>query len=214
MNYSKNSVSKSRAFIEATYPALMVILWVWFEPFGRNHYISNAFIALNIVILLGIVYVEGAPSLKESGIILRPELQIQAIKEALVIVCCGVAILLGIGFISDSIVWKPGLLKSIFVYPLWALMQDAVVLVFILPRARITFGSYGEAYTALLFTIIHLPSPALTIAAFVLAAVMIAFWKKYQSLIAIAFVHGILGAVANKTLDFSMRIGKAWFGSH
>jgi len=33
-------------------------------------------------------------------------------------------------------------------------------------------------------------------------------------LIAIALVHGILGAVANKSLGFSMRIGKAWFDSH
>jgi membrane protease YdiL (CAAX protease family) len=97
------------------------------------------------------------------------------------------------------------------VYPLWAFLQDAIVFIFILPRARIAMGSYGDAYTVLLFTIIHLPSPALTIAALVLAVVMLSLWRKYQSLIAIALVHGILGAVANKSLGFSMRIGKAWF---
>jgi hypothetical protein len=62
MHFSKQSVSKFRAFVEATYPALMAVLWVWFEPFGRNHYLSNAFIALNIMLLIWVVYVEGAPS--------------------------------------------------------------------------------------------------------------------------------------------------------
>ena len=213
MHFSKHSVSKLRAFVEATYPAIMAVLWVWFEPFGRNHYLSNAFIALNIMLLIWVVYVEGAPSLQESGIILRPALQIQAVKEALLIACLGVTVLLTIGFISDSIVLKPRLLKSILVYPLWAFLQDAIVFIFILPRARIAMGSYGDAYTVLLFTIIHLPSPALTIAALVLAVVMVSLWRKYHSLIAVALVHGILGAVSNKTLSISMRIGKAWYGT-
>ncbi len=213
MHLSKPSISKSRAFVEATYPTLMALLWVWFEPFGRNHYLSNAFIALNMMLLVWVVYVEGAPSIQESGIVLRSALQIQAVKEALLIICLGVIILLTIGFIGNSLVLKPRLLKSILVYPLWAFLQDAVLFLFILPRARIAMGSYGYAYTVFLFTIIHLPSPALTIAAFVLAVVMVSLWRKYHSLIAVALVHGILGAVSNKMLSISMRIGKAWYGT-
>jgi membrane protease YdiL (CAAX protease family) len=89
-------------------------------------------------------------------------------------------------------------------------LQDGIVLLFILPRAERALGkNCGAIYACFLFSIIHLPSPIFSISSFILIATLIVVWRKYHSLIAVALIHGILGALANKTLLFSMRIGKA-----
>ena len=206
----KSNQKKIRAFIEATYPAFITIWWVWTEPFGRNHYLSNAFIALNILCIAFIGYIEGSPTPGEIKRAMQIKALINSLKYVIPIISWGSILILVIGLIGDAITLKPRLLLSLLSYPLWALLQDGIVLLFILPRAEIALGkNYGTIYACFLFSIIHLPSPIFSISSFILIATLIVIWRKYHSLIAVALIHGILGALANKILSFSMRIGKA-----
>lgn len=206
----KSKPRKIRAFIEATYPAFITMWWVWVEPFGRNHYLSNAFIALNILCIAFIGYIESSPTPVEIKQAIQIKALVNSLKHVITTICLGSILILAIGLIGNAITLKPRLLLSLLSYPLWALLQDGIVLFFILPRAERALGeNYGTIYTCFLFSIIHLPSPIFSISSFILIATLIVIWKKYRSLIAVALIHGILGALANKTLLFSMRIGKA-----
>ena len=206
----KSNPKKIRAFIEATYPAFITMWWVWVEPFGRNHYLSNAFIALNILFIAFIGYIEGSLTPGKIKRAIQIKALMNSLKYVIAIICLGSILILAIGLIGNAITLKPRLVLSLLSYPLWALLQDGIVLLFILPRAERALGkNYGTIYACFLFSIIHLPSLLFSISSFILIATLIIIWKKYHSLIAVALIHGILGALANKTLSFSMRIGKA-----
>jgi hypothetical protein len=206
----ESNPNKIRAFIEATYPAFITIWWVWAEPFGRSHYLSNAFIALNILFIAFIVYIEDSLTPGEIKRAMQINAFINSLKYVIPIICLGSILILSIGLIGNALTLKPRLLLSLLSYPIWALLQDGIVLLFILPRAERALGkNCGAIYACFLFSIIHLPSPIFSISSFILIATLIVVWRKYHSLIAVALIHGILGALANKTLLFSMRIGKA-----
>ncbi len=213
MAYCKTSPIRLKALLEATYPFALTLIWVWAEPFGRSHYVSNAFLALNIVLLGAIVKKDGLPTWQEAGVALNKQLHIEAVLSILPITMIGVLVIELLGYLTDSLVLKPGLLMALVIYPLWALLQDAIVFIFVLPRAEIALGRFGSVYTWVLFSVIHLPSFTLTLGSLVLIMVLTRNWRRHNSLIALAVAHGILGAVSNKTLSISMRIGKAWYGT-
>lgn len=204
-------ISKLRAFLEATYPTVAILLWVWFEPLGRSHFVNNLFIAVNIFLLFAIIRSEGLPTAQEAGIDRLWRHHATALIRMLPFVTASLLVVLFLGGVAGVLTLKPHFLIALLSYPIWALLQDAIVFVFVLPRARIVFGKYGFPYVAILFAVAHLPSPVLTISSLILIISLHHYWKKFHSLFAIAVAHGLIGSVCNKTLLVSMRIGAAWF---
>jgi hypothetical protein len=211
MDAYESGISKRRAFFEATYPTVAILLWVWFEPVGRSHSVNNLFIAVNVFLLFAIIRSEGLPTAQEAGIDRLWRHHATALIRMLPFVTASLVVVLFLGGVAGVLTLKPHFLLALLSYPIWALLQDAIVFVYVLPRARIVFGKYGFLYVAILFAVTHLPSPVLTIASLILIVALNHYWKKFHSLFAIAIAHGLIGAVCNKTLLVSMRIGAAWF---
>lgn len=213
MKLYKPSINRTRALLEASYPAVITLIWIWAEPIGHDHYLNNAFLAVNLVILVSVIYIEGLPTPEEAGIGANLDFHFKAIKGILPVIVVGIFIISITGHLTGTSTTKPRLYLALLTYPLWAFLQDAIVFIFVLPRAQVALGKLGYLYTAILFSIVHLPSPLLTTASFILITLLMLYWRWHQSLFSIALAHGILGAISNKTLTISMRIGKAWFAS-
>ena len=106
--------------------------------------------------------------------------------------------------------WDIG--PALLTYPLWAAAQIAWVLGIAMPRVATLAGKQrASLLTALLFAAVHLPNPLLTIGGGLMMYCFARIWHRHPALLVFALGHGVLGAVCNKALVVSMRIGMMYF---
>ena len=97
--------------------------------------------------------------------------------------------------ISNQSYRNPELWSSLLKYIFWGLIQGYIFLGFFFRRYRVIFFDPKNAITlsALTFSLIHIPSPALMIFSFCAGTVWAWVFNKYPNLFITAMSHGILG---------------------
>jgi hypothetical protein len=101
--------------------------------------------------------------------------------------------------------------------PVWALVQQYALQGFINRRAQIVFGvGYRSILTvAVLFAVLHLPNPWLTLATFVGGAVWAATYQRFPNLFALSLCHGLMSWLLVWALPSSvlggLRVGLRYF---
>ena len=187
--------------------------WLWLEPVRRSRGADVVFGVLLACVLLLLAWREGFPSAEEAGLSpVRPPLR--SIARSLASVLPLLAAVVAWGGATGRLYASPDLPRALLTYPLGALVQDAVVFVFILPRVEVAAGRRAAVpVTALLFGLVHLPNPLLTAGSALLVLVLSRGWRRDpRSLLALAAAHGVLGAVCDKAIHVSMRVGAGYFG--
>jgi len=105
-------------------------------------------------------------------------------------------------FYRDSLFWK-----KLFTYPFWVLFQQYIFLAFFFTRYRDIFSPHTNIaifFSALTFSMIHIPTPPLIIFCFAAGIVWSGTYSKYPNLFTIAISHSILGIfVSNILLAFT-----------
>lgn len=210
---STSKTTPLRQLLEVGLPLAALMLWKWLEPFGHSRILDTIFGILLALCLLLIIAKQGFPTIQEAG--LSPQSpHAKATIFALLTVLPLIAILVVGAYFTGRLYADKALFRAVVFYPFGALVQEAVVFLFILPRMESILGARGGIIaTALLFGAIHLPNPLLTIGSCLLVLTLYRGWTRYRSLIALAIAHGVLGAVCDKAVHVSMRIGASWFRS-
>jgi hypothetical protein len=82
-------------------------------------------------------------------------------------------------------------------YPLWALLQQCILMRSIAPRARQVFGSAAGAALAAgaLFGLLHLPNLSLMLATFAAGSAWVWLGYRHRALLPLAATHALLGLV-------------------
>jgi hypothetical protein len=116
----------------------------------------------------------------------------------LVLVC--MALFVGIGFYFQTEVLDWSLLLMLLLYPIWGILQQFLVLgIYSRNLADGWGGQRSEplviGLTAVLFAIIHYPSPMLIGATFLLAIVYTWLFLRGSSILALGIYHGWLGGI-------------------
>jgi hypothetical protein len=101
-------------------------------------------------------------------------------------------------------------------YAIWALLQEFLVLSFIYVRLEAALGGRSALFwTALLFSLAHIPSPILMGATLLLGLAFTALFRQYRNLCPLGLAHALLGLTLAVSLPphltHNMRVGIAWW---
>ena len=136
----------------------------------------------------------------------------QAILPVGAVTIAGALLLLTMGSAFGLLRMDWDLGPALLTYPLWAAAQLAWVLGIAMPRVtRLVGERRASLVTALLFAAVHLPNPLLTIGGGLMMYCFARIWRRHPALLVFAVGHGVIGALCNKALVVSMRIGMLYF---
>jgi len=112
--------------------------------------------------------------------------------------CC--ALFVAAGFYFQTEVIDHTLIYILLLYPIWGIVQQFLVLGIFSRNLKDGFGgrkpdAFVIAVTALLFAVIHYPSPLLIAATFPLAIVYTWLFLRGSNILALGVYHGWLGGV-------------------
>ena len=111
----------------------------------------------------------------------------------------GVAAMAAVGAARGHLEIRAALWATLLLYPIWGLVQQTLVQVFVarnLRRAPAPLGAMGVVIMvcAVLFALVHAPDVALMAATGVLGAAFTAIYLRWPNLWPLGFWHGWLGA--------------------
>jgi membrane protease YdiL (CAAX protease family) len=101
--------------------------------------------------------------------------------------------------------------------PLWALVQQYALQGFINRRAQIVFGTGYKSIlaVAVVFAMLHLPNPWLTVGTFIGGGVWAATYQRFPNLFALSLCHGLMSWLLVLALPGSvlggLRVGLRYF---
>jgi len=85
-------------------------------------------------------------------------------------------------------------LERVWKYFLWALEQEFILQSFFYVRLESILGSRRAVWgAALLFSIVHLPSPVLTLMSFIGGLLFCEMFRRYRNIFPLGLVHGSVG---------------------
>jgi hypothetical protein len=115
-------------------------------------------------------------------------------------------------FVEGSSALIPHFFKRAVIYPLWALLQNILVLGFLWPRLKVLVKNTGltAVLCGLIFGLLHWPNVPITIATTLLGVLFAAVYSKHQTVLIIALCHGFLGAGVDEVLDWNLRVGRRY----
>ncbi len=131
---------------------------------------------------------------------------------------CGVAVILFAGWATKgfgSSKWREW--QWVLWLPLWALVQQYALQGFINRRAQIVWGTGYRSIllVAVVFALLHLPNPGLTVGTFVGGALWAAAYQRFPNLFALSLCHGLMSLLLVWALPGSvlggLRVGLRYF---
>ncbi len=215
-------VNRSLAFWEivSVMMSCLIAEWVVFS-IGRG---SSLALAVPVGLVFGFIFLSHrlrGESAREIG--LRVDNFVKAARLLALPMCLVSALLLSIGYVVGSLNflrWRGG--QSILGLPalgiLWGLMQQYALQAFVNRRAQMIWGSglRSVLFVALMFAVLHLPNPLLTVATFGAGILWAAVYQRAPNVLALALSHGLMTWVLVSTLPASalnnLRVGFKYFG--
>lgn len=143
----------------------------------------------------------------------------QAARVLLLPMLAAAAFIIGLGLLNKSLRFNGRqMLEWALWLPLWGLMQQYVLQGFVNRRAQILYGQGWQSVllVALVFALLHLPNPWLTVATFAGGLIWAYVYQRVHNLIALALSHALMSMLLACSLSAStinsLRVGIKYFG--
>lgn len=203
--------------IEAAFPFVASQVYIWTVPRTRPRWADVAFGAAVALIVGAYVRRRGIVGLRVFGLA-RDDAHRRALAPIAVFTLIALGVLLLAGWATTGqqhggLRQDWDLVGALATYPLWGLVQQGMLFGIAFPRLERVGGEpFAVLGVVALFVLAHLPNPILMGGTAVMAFVFALVWRRAPSLPCLAMSHGILGAVADKALHISMRVGSNYLG--
>jgi|ERR1700722_2545074 membrane protease YdiL (CAAX protease family) len=188
--------------VTLVFALIMIAVWT---PHGRVNTIVSLLAAFCIVwFTAGSHY-----SVRELGLV-RP---VSGVAPILAVGALMVAAMVAAGSLMHDVgPAHPVPWKRAWQYAIWSLQQEFILQSFFFVRLELVLGGRRAAIrAALLFSIAHIPNPALTMLSFIGGLVFCEMFRRYRNLFPLGVVHAALGltiaASLPHTLLHHMRVG-------
>jgi Type II CAAX prenyl endopeptidase Rce1-like len=179
---------------------LCIEIIMWVVPLVPNARMAYVGMAVLIAVLLVTAHLRDGVTARELGF--RFDNFLPVLGRISVRLAPFLAIILLIGFAAHSLRFGARFYGMLLSVPLWALLQHYMLLAFVHRRLRVVLGDGRRAVmiTALLFALLHLPNPMLTLACAIAGYVWAQAYERSPNLFANAVTHAIASAVIANAL--------------
>lgn len=202
------------AALEAVAPVAIAQGYIWSVSHARPRWMDVVCGAVIVVFVVVSIVQNGPRGLRSFGMA-GDDSHRRAAPWLLAFTVGAIAFLALYGAASGRFRWDQRVWRAVFGYPFWGFVQQGLFLVFILPRLQRACGAAPSWLPPVLlagvFAAAHAPNPLLMIGGGGMALTFALIWQGAPSLPLTAISHGLVGAVCDKLLDVSMRVGWHYF---
>lgn len=192
------------AAVELTALVLLVEAIMWLVPLMHDSRIAYAGFSLMIVGLLVLCYARDGVDLRELGF--RFDNLLTVLSRLWRPLAAFVLILLVIGIAGGTLRLGAKFFSMFVGVPLWALLQQYMLLPFANRRLRVIIGQGNGSViaTAALFAFLHLPNPVLVVACALGGFIWAREYEREPNLFANAVTHTIASAFLANSLPHAL----------
>jgi hypothetical protein len=173
---------------------------MWIVPLVPYHRVAYAIIALTIAVVLSYSYVRDGVSARELG--LRFDNLLSVLKSLAIPLALFVLVVLFVGFEFGALRFGKKFFSMLLVVPVWALLQQYMLLAFVGRRFRLILGDGFKSTlaTSALFSLLHLPNPVLMIACAAGGYLWAREYQREPNLFSNALTHAVASAFLANSL--------------
>jgi len=194
--------SVGAAFVELAGLILLIEAIEWIAPTTDHPRGVYEVLALFILVLLMVCFVRDGVNARELGIRLDNILTVLARISIPLLVF--VVLTIAVGLAAGTLRFGTKFHSMLISVPFWAFLQQYMLLAFANRRQRIIVGAHSAFATAVLFSLLHLPNPVLTLVCALGGYIWAGQYEREPNLFANALTHGIASAFLANSIPSSL----------
>ena len=181
---------------------LLVEAIMWIAPMVRDERAASLGLSSVIIALLVTCYVRDKRTARMLG--LRLDNFLSVIRRLALPLGAFVVSVVVVGWAAGTLRFGTKFYSMLLTVPLWALLQQYMLLAFINHRFRVLTGGRSSAATALIFALLHFPNPILMIACAAGGYIWAREYEREPNLFATAVTHTVASAFLANSLPGSL----------
>jgi hypothetical protein len=195
-----NTNRKKAPLAEVAFLLFCIESVMWVSPLTVSPRATSAGMILLIIVLLIVTAVRDSETPRTLGF--RLDNFLPALARLALPLSIFILLVVVTGLLTGSVRFGPKFFSMLVFVPLWALLQQYLLLAFVLPRMRVIFGpgKASSVASAAIFSILHLPNPVLTVACAAGGYVWVRTYEREANLFASALTHTLASAFLANTL--------------
>lgn len=175
---------------------------MWIAPMVRDERAASLGLSSVIIVLLVTCYVRDKRTARMLG--LRLDNFLSVIRRLALPLGAFVVSVVVVGWAAGTLRFGAKFYSMLLSVPLWALLQQYMLLAFINHRLRVLTGARSAAATALMFALLHFPNPILMIVCAAGGYIWVREYEREPNLFATAVTHTVASAFLANSLPGSV----------
>jgi hypothetical protein len=186
---------------------------MWIVPLAPDPRFAYAFMVAVIIAMIAVCQWREGAGARETG--LRLDNLLPVLGSLAMPLAAFILFVVAAGTVGGTLKFGTKFFSMLVGVPLWALIQQYMLLAFVHRRFKVIFKDQGAMATAALFSFLHLPNPALTIVCALGGYIWARQYDREPNLFASALTHAVASAfLANslpRALLRNMVVGYMYF---